>query len=227
MGQVVLLVVAAAWAAVSASPAAPFPAGEPSELLRARFPQPAVQPAARRADPRRRRPFDGPFPGALDAQSPCCRRSSGHPQRGAHQRRGQLTDGADVADDAPDPSRRPDAGGHACDPASTVPRASPDRRRHRQQPRRRGQAAPRQRAVPARADHRVCRVPGGHHRLQGEWCTCSPCRWSPSAATSTSSSRSTSSSSVSAPSTRRALPRRGNMLGRDGAGVDAGSSVRR
>ena len=123
MGQVVLLVVAAAWAAVLLPAAAAFPAGESSELLRARLPQPAVQPAARRADPWRRRPVDGPFAGPVDAQPPRRRRSSGHPQRGADQRRGQLADGADVADDPPDPPRRPDAGGHACGPASTVPRA--------------------------------------------------------------------------------------------------------
>ena len=109
----------------SASAAAALPAGEPSELLRARFPQPVVQPAARRADPRRRRPVDGPFLGPLDAQSPCCRAVVRTPATGrapaawsAHgwrrRRRRRARPVATLG------CRRP-----ACDPASTVPRATP------------------------------------------------------------------------------------------------------
>ena len=101
MGQVVLLVVAAAWAAVLLPP-----------LLRSRLenrPNSSVLDfrnqlsSLQRAVPGRgvSRPFDGAFAGAVDAQPPGGDRPARYPQRRAGERGGQLTDRADVADGPP------------------------------------------------------------------------------------------------------------------------------
>ena len=221
MGQLVLLVVAAAWAAVLLPPllrsrlenrpnssvldfrnqlsslqrAVPARGVAVRSMGRSLAPSMLSRPGRRRVVPTRRT-----APGSTGSSARAC---------------------ADVADHPPGAPRRAGCRRPRCGPASTAAapiRGSPPGSPAAAPPRPSG-AAPTSCSCSCSPPCAPASSPPPPTRRR--WSTCSPCRWSPSAATSTCSSRSTSSvrrarrSSPSAPRRRRARRRRAGVADAD------------